>query len=976
MHFIPVRWIILVTTFVSTNYCAIHHSSADDDFPPTVCTEVDPTKVFSGTVVNSDGSPVANARIFTTSARAYQPGIFQNVDFFDEEVTTGSDGKYLLSTKRGWANQHVIEAKGYAPQIAPVPEEDNSTITLEPGRTISGKVLGPDGEPLSGATVQMTHWFVPRATKLDVRYEQYRSSNTNLAAPMYKFGTEAAAETDEDGHFEIEDAPLYRVALAVKAPGIVEEVIYVRGIENGREDSRGTDFANQTLISNEAVLVTQRCSTLTLNGFDEDGNSIAISRVSLQPIINTMDDGALRRSVVIGEDGKINLPNFTNKSKVFGIETKSFAAIVEPAEDSMLLGKQIVFDSLSKDDPQDISRDVVFSSGVPLRGTVVDKNTGTGIADVPLLWRSSSFKDIDNDNNLPPTETRTDEAGTFEIVVPDTDGTFGMIGDVSGYRSIFTWNGFPGTLEASEILCIDRYIEKLEGGEIESLPPLQFELSPSYKVDVTVVLENGTPVSDCKVMGKIYKSRPFSGGKSPVERTSSTDELGRCQIDHWYFDDIQLEAALGRDDSPNKVRQPFVNEYPIKLKAFSKSGYVAGATVPLPDPDDESNTIEMTLTLSDPGNVQGQILNFDGKPAAGLTVTASTAGFAGREAGHIWTTETREDGKFLMADFPVGIEAKWTLDGQRAKTTNNNRIEPDLSAMRSRSTLEIPPIRILDLGDLVDPFPEVAIDSPDDSVALQKLSEFAVEQVARLPESSKEINEFVSSRHGGDAIAQYSGRLEEKLIPLIEELADRDAGGEYELQVLSQASTWFVRKHKPGTIPYFGISMEGTRITKLCHERLMTNQIEREEAQSLLVQLTSKVDQRSYNDRTKAWKELKEKTPFEKTKANADCHIAIGKVWDVQQQCLSGVSNEDFQLRIKEMKSAFTSSLITNRNLADPAHVSRLENVLTQIKRNMEHSIKETSARPQAYFNAQKLEYKTDRAQTVIDMLEKFVSNP
>ena len=513
MRFKFVRWLIILTFTIVSTLCSSAHSTINEDFPPTICKEVDPTKVFNGTVINPDGDPVANARVFTTGARAYQPGIFQNTDFFDEEVTTDRDGKYSLSTSRGWADHHVIQARGFAPQIAPVSEEENLTITLEHGRKISGKVLGPDGEPLSGAKVQLTHWLVPRAKKLDVPYHLPGGDN-NLAAPMHKFGTESAAETDEEGYFEIENAPPYRVALVVKAQGVLEEVVFVRGIEDGREDSRGTDFANQVLVSNEAVLVTQGCNTLALNGFDEAGNKVEISRVFLQPIIKMMNPEALRRSIDIGKGGKFNLPSFTSGFDIMGISATGFAVIVEPAEDAMLLGKQIIFDPLSKEEPQDISRDVTFAPGIPLRGTVVDKNTGMGVADVPLLWRSPSSKEMDNDNNLPPTETRTDEAGTFEIVVPDTDATFGIVGNVPGYQSIFNWNGFPGTIEASELSCIDRYIEKLKAGDIASLPPLQFELSPSYKVDVEVVMENGKPVPDCKVIGKIYKSRPFANGKS------------------------------------------------------------------------------------------------------------------------------------------------------------------------------------------------------------------------------------------------------------------------------------------------------------------------------------------------------------------------------------------------------------------------------------------------------------------------------
>jgi len=933
-----------------------------EDFPPTICQEVDSTKTGGGTVTDTDGNPISKAQVFATGHRAYEPNNLYQANFFDDVVNTDSEGKYALSTNYRWATHHVVAAAGYAPQVVAIPEDgETTTVTLELGRTVTGNVLAPDGTPLKNATVQMTHWFKQRTKKLESEYERF-GSNSNLAAPIYLFGKNSAVRTNDEGHFEIKDAPLHRVALVVKAKGLLEEVFYVRGSENGREESRGVDFKDQALVGNGATLVTRRCNTLTLSGIDEFGEPAAISRVFLQPITKAMNPEVLRRPVEIDRERRINLPAYTN----------GFVAFVEPEDNARLLGRRIEFDPVSKEEPQDVTRKVTFQSGVPLRGMVVDQKTGTGIAGVPLRWRSMDFKETDSANNLAPLETRTDEAGTFEIAVPDSDGKFGVVGNIPGYRTVFYWNKVPNMNGEPplELDCISRYVEKLETGNIASLPPFRFELLPSFRINVSVEMKDGTPVPECKVIGRTYASRPFARGYSREEKTTTTDDLGKCQFDHFYSNDIELEAALNRGEDPETNPQFYLKEYPTTLRAFSKSGYVGSAAIPLPDLDEASDEINMTFTLSDPGNVQGQILNFDGEPAAGLKVTASTAGFSGKDTGHVWTTETRDDGRFLMADFPVSIEARWTLDGTRAKTGNNN-IELDLSNLRSNSTLEIPPIEILDLKHLTEPFPEVSIKSPDNAAALETLHDFAVEQVAKLPESSKELRRFLSSRNSGDALGQYGTRLENKLVPLIEELADRDVGGEFELRVLSLASSWFIRPYKPGTIPYLGLS-EGKRITSCCHKRLMENQIEQEDAQDLIVRLTKGVAQQAFHNRTSAWDVLKEKSPFVKTKAIADCHIAISKVWNVQQICQSDVSAKDFQNQVKELQTRLSSTLSSSRKIAGTEqHVARLEEVLGQIKGNLEHT-----ANSQFSVDGQAVKFETKRIQTVVEMIGKFVSAP
>ncbi len=100
---------------------------------------------IAGEVLAPNGTPVADAKISNQGRSST----------LVRETKTDAEGKYRLDNLYELFGQHpiVVQADGFAPQklfVTPGPQEKPAiyNISLKPGRTISGTVLGPDNQPL------------------------------------------------------------------------------------------------------------------------------------------------------------------------------------------------------------------------------------------------------------------------------------------------------------------------------------------------------------------------------------------------------------------------------------------------------------------------------------------------------------------------------------------------------------------------------------------------------------------------------------------------------------------------------------------------------------------------------------------------------------------------------------------------------------------------------------------------------------
>jgi protocatechuate 3,4-dioxygenase beta subunit len=175
---------------------------------PGIRLVMQPGRSARGRVADEKGRPVASARVELkrSPASLIDPSTAPPDDSL-HEAQTDADGRFeIAGLPAGWYDL-AVSRPGFLPASEPALEVadagsvlDLGTVTLRPGRNLSGRVTDPDGKPLAGAEVRPV-----------------------LATP----GLEGAV-TGEDGRFLLEGiAPGNELRLAVCRPDRGSEVIEV-----------------------------------------------------------------------------------------------------------------------------------------------------------------------------------------------------------------------------------------------------------------------------------------------------------------------------------------------------------------------------------------------------------------------------------------------------------------------------------------------------------------------------------------------------------------------------------------------------------------------------------------------------------------------------------------------------------------------------------------------------------------------------
>ncbi len=142
------------------------------------------TARIAGTVTDSDGRPVAGAHVFVLPFSGNARDAIQTTDEnghftrgWDPEQISWVQGEFYLAAIDKGSNRAVIE---------PIDADTTDIqLTLQPGLTITGKVIGPDGGPLAGAGVNV----------------QFRGSSWSSTLQGY------TAQTDQDGMYRFTAIP-------------------------------------------------------------------------------------------------------------------------------------------------------------------------------------------------------------------------------------------------------------------------------------------------------------------------------------------------------------------------------------------------------------------------------------------------------------------------------------------------------------------------------------------------------------------------------------------------------------------------------------------------------------------------------------------------------------------------------------------------------------------------------------------------
>lgn len=189
--------------------------------------------VIEGMVTDTRGTPLDKAEIRIATRRA-SFGSFDTTLSFPEEfeaeaVRTGPDGTFRIpDLRRGKTYKLVARHPGHVEANVPnvqAPTPEPVRIELRPARTLFGRVVDPEGEPVRGADV---FWV-----------EDFRLSVAG-GMPDVAGGLRSQAFTDAEGFFEIGGLEPGPIHLEVSAPGYKPKRLSAVQIPEDRDAERLT----------------------------------------------------------------------------------------------------------------------------------------------------------------------------------------------------------------------------------------------------------------------------------------------------------------------------------------------------------------------------------------------------------------------------------------------------------------------------------------------------------------------------------------------------------------------------------------------------------------------------------------------------------------------------------------------------------------------------------------------------------------
>ena len=322
-------------------------------------------------------------------------------------------------------------------QAIPDPAQVRLALVPDPA-PIEGRIVGPDGRPVAGATVAVDQLYAPRTPDLTAWADRVRRSGTRGAWEGAKWGQlvglgpipEATAQTDADGRFRLTGLGAERVAdLIVAAPGCATVAVAATTQDRGAIVSadRGEGFPALTFHPAHCDL------------------TLAAGRV-VEGIVRDADTGApiadLPLEGQFPEAGANNVPipgiaattDAAGHYRLAGFPIRDYYRIyIRPGRGQPYLrgnySTRIVADP-RPDLP--VVADLSLRRGVLIRGRVVDASTGEPLVNASVT--TYALKGNDQLDRYPGVTTdalayaRTDTAGRYEIAALPGRGLLTVLG--------------------------------------------------------------------------------------------------------------------------------------------------------------------------------------------------------------------------------------------------------------------------------------------------------------------------------------------------------------------------------------------------------------------------------------------------------------------------------------------------------------------------------------------------------------------
>jgi protocatechuate 3,4-dioxygenase beta subunit len=202
--------------------------------PQTAKQEDKDATTYAGRVLDSEGKPVAGAKLFFCErdgkSAAPQPATDRDGRFrFALAATAESGTRYLFATANGLGLDWVA--------LRPAEAAQDLTLRLPTDMPIRGKVVDLEGKPVAGANVRLVELSTSASGSLDVFVKQWASAKEKAVdSPTFRLLTEkvvwphevlhhlAATTTGPDGTFRLTGIGRDRgLMLGVRAPGKADQ---------------------------------------------------------------------------------------------------------------------------------------------------------------------------------------------------------------------------------------------------------------------------------------------------------------------------------------------------------------------------------------------------------------------------------------------------------------------------------------------------------------------------------------------------------------------------------------------------------------------------------------------------------------------------------------------------------------------------------------------------------------------------------
>lgn len=495
----------------------------------------------NGHVVDPKGEPVADALAIwldgegrvALSARTDEKGTYSIPD--PRRITTAV------------VVFHPDFALGIEAMAAPalsgrVPPLD---LTIDPGNTITGTVVTPDGKPVANATIQSMGWILARtdengrfsthvpndltmailAGPLATKLQPSQNGKTISLAPAAKLGgrivdgsgngvegarvalsgtLEALTWTGREGTYQFSGLPRGKYNLFVMANGVGLDQPWTE-VDLSRVESAERSFEVHRLPLVEGTVT------------DQEGRPVAGAVITATGSGAPAWLGYIRSAAVpvSGPDGRYR---FTGPD--IGKEW-----IVTALDEDHAPGRSTPVEGRGT-----MTRDIVLPSGHPIRG-VVRRKSGEGIAGAQIA--------VVGAGTYQPTESASTYFGEFRPVrwLHDTDeeGAFEIFLEEGSFDLLFHKSGFSMAARPGFVAR-------------EDAAPIEVELVAGHTIEGIVVTEEGKPVAEAFVALAI--------GEMP-RAFGMTDETGHFRFADLDERDYELRVSdQGLDADPITVTPP------------------------------------------------------------------------------------------------------------------------------------------------------------------------------------------------------------------------------------------------------------------------------------------------------------------------------------------------------------------------------------------------------------------------------------